>query len=175
MAKKKPKANPDTERVKEVLRIRLDGAQLHDVVEYAKEKKWKLDEAACARLIRRADDLLAKRRDDNEDRVLALRIAQREALFARAVNGADYRTALSILADIARIEGADNGRERKDFLRLAAAQQARIEELEARLESRVTLAIPSGAIRGEKDRPEEVARGTPGTGEGRQTETVEAR
>ena len=41
-AEKKPKSDAAevAKRVEEVLRIRLDGAQFHDVVQYASEKGW---------------------------------------------------------------------------------------------------------------------------------------
>lgn len=47
-------------RVDEVLRIRLDSAQFHDVVEYAKEKGWNVSLRQLARYIRKADELLVR-------------------------------------------------------------------------------------------------------------------
>ncbi len=42
MGEKKPKSDAAevAKRVEEVLRIRLDGAQFHDIVQYAAEKGW---------------------------------------------------------------------------------------------------------------------------------------
>ena len=45
--KKRPAKATNAEialRVEEVLRIRLDGAQFHDIVQYAAEKEWGLKE-----------------------------------------------------------------------------------------------------------------------------------
>jgi hypothetical protein len=141
MAKSKPKTpaktDPDTDRITEVLRIRLDGAQLHDVVDYFAEKKQTITETEAEDLIRQADDLLVQRRDRKRSRVITRHIAQRETLYARAVNAADYRTAASILNDIARLQGLyDRHKDRGDMLRLIAAQHTRIQQLEARLSIR---------------------------------------
>ncbi|HEY2909029.1 MAG TPA: hypothetical protein VGI99_02225 [Gemmataceae bacterium] len=119
-------------RVEEVLRIRLDGAQFHDVVQYSAEKQWDINERQLRNYIRRADELLVKRTDRNRRRVVARHLAQRQALFARAVNAADYRTALAILADEAKLRGLYPEKDLKELVRLAAAQAAKIEELEKR-------------------------------------------
>ena len=110
-------------RVEEVLRIRLDGAQYHDVVQYAAEKGWGLKERQVATYIRRADDLLVERQDKSRKRAIARHLARREALFARCVNAADYRTALAVLTDLAKLQGLyPDSRELKELLRLAAAR-----------------------------------------------------
>ena len=51
----------------------------------------------------------------------------------RAVNSADYRTALAILADEAKLRGLYPEKEVKELVKLATAQGVRIEELERRL------------------------------------------
>src|SRR5688500_8500806 len=106
-AKTSPKAdNAEVlRRVEEVLRIRLDGAQFHDIVQYAAEKGWGLKDRQIRTYIRRADALLVERQDTSRKRVIARHLAQRQALYARAVNAADYRTALAILADEAKLRG----------------------------------------------------------------------
>lgn len=132
----------DPERVKEVLRIRIDGAQLHDVCDYATEKGWGATEAECAALIRAADTLLVKRQDRNRRRILARHIAQREALYARALNGADYGTALRILGEIAKLQGVgDKKAQAAELLALVRAQAERIAELEAMDTGRAVIAI----------------------------------
>lgn len=85
-------------RVVEVLRIRLDGAAFHDMVEFAKEKEWNVSERQCGRYLEKADELLAARQSKNRSRIINLHIARCEALYARSVNSADYRTALAVLA-----------------------------------------------------------------------------
>jgi hypothetical protein len=121
-------------RVEEVLRIRLDGAQFHDVVHFASEKGWGVSDRQVATYIRRADDLLVERQDRSRARTIARRVAQREALFARCINAADYRTALAILTDLDKLRGLYPEKELKELVRLAAAQAGRLRELEARLD-----------------------------------------
>ena len=123
-------------RVEAVLRIRLDGAQHHDIVAYAEEQKWGVSDRQMRTYIRRADALLVERRDTNRRRLVARHCAQREALFARAVNGADYRTALAIVDSLAKLQGLfTDSRDLKELARLAASQGARLIELEKRLEA----------------------------------------
>ena len=134
--KKKPKADAAAValRVEEVLRIRLDGAQFHDVVQYAAEKGWELQERQIRTYIQRADALLIERQDKGRQAVVARHLAQRQALYARAVNAADYRTALAILADEAKLRGLyASDRELRELGKLAAEQGERIRELEGRL------------------------------------------
>ena len=92
-------------RVEEVLLIRLDGAQFHDVVQYAAEKRWGIHERQIREYISRADDLLVERLEADRRRLIALHVARRESLYARAVNGADYRTALAVLSDLDKLRG----------------------------------------------------------------------
>ena len=119
---KKPRG-PDPEllafvaaRVDVVLRLRLDGAQLHDVLGFANDAgaeadlarggpPWGIDEAAAWALIGRADDLLVARAHVTHERAAALAIAQRDALYARAVNAGDYPAALAVLKDKAQLLG----------------------------------------------------------------------
>ena len=114
------------ERVAEVLRIRLDGAAFHDVVAYAKEKGWNVSERQCGRYLAQADDLLVDRRDKSRKRTIALHIARRESLYARAVNAADYRTALAVLDSTAKMQNLfASERELKD---LNAALKEKVRE-----------------------------------------------
>lgn len=137
MAKKQKKKSEEATvalRVGEVLRIRLDGAQYHDVVQYAavQTPPWDLKERQIREYIRRADNLLVERQDRNRRRVVARQLAQRQALFARAVNAADYRTALAIIDSEAKLRGLYPEKDLKELVKLAAAQGQRIEELERR-------------------------------------------
>ncbi len=131
--KKKSDTAEVAKRVEEVLRIRLDGAQYHDVLQYAAENKWDLKERQLREYMARADELLVERQDKSRKKVLARHFAQRMSLYARAVNGADYRTALAILDSDAKLRGLFPERELKALVKLAAAQGTRIEELERRL------------------------------------------
>ena len=137
MGEKKPKSDAAevARRVEEVLRIRLDGAQFHDVVQYAAEKEWGLKERQVRTYIQRADEKLVERQDKNRRRLVARHVAQRESLFARAVNGADYRTALAVIDSLAKMQGLFVApSDVKELARLAATQGARLVELEKRLE-----------------------------------------
>ena len=135
MAKKrKPKSEAATVaiRVEEVLRIRLDGAQFHDVVHFAAEKKWSLCERQLRTYIRRADELLVERQDRSRRRVMARHLAQRQVLFARAVSGADYKTALSVLDSEAKLRGLYPEKDIRELVKLAATQAQKLDELERR-------------------------------------------
>lgn len=123
-------------RVEDVLRIRLDGAQFHDVVQYAAENGWAVHDRQIRTYIQRADALLVERQDRNRRRLIARHIAQRESLFARAVNAADLRTALAVADSLAKLQGLfTDPRDVKELARLAASQGARLVELEKRLEA----------------------------------------
>jgi hypothetical protein len=86
-------------RVDAILRIKLDGAQYHDILDYAREQGWDVCTRTLHRYCRQADALLAARLEKDRDRLFAKALAQREALFARAVNAGDFSTAARILAD----------------------------------------------------------------------------
>src|SRR5688500_12318067 len=109
-------------RVDEVLRIRLDGAQFHDIVQYASVNGWGVTERQLWTYIRKADDLLVERQDRGRRKVVARHLAQRQALYARALNAADHRTALAVLADEAKLRGLYPDRDLRELHRLAAAQ-----------------------------------------------------
>jgi hypothetical protein len=70
--------------------------------------------------------------------VVARHLAQRQALYARALNAADHRTALAVLADEAKLRGLYPDRDLRDLLKLAAALGLRVDDLERRLRDRST-------------------------------------
>jgi hypothetical protein len=161
---KKKRAKADTaeaaKRVDEVLRIRLDGAQFHDIVQYAAEKGWGLKDRQIRTYIQRADALLVERQDKSRKQVIARHLAQRQALYARAVNAADYRTALAILADDAKLRGLyTSDSEFKELCKLAAEQGRRIQELEGRLDATQRTAVTDP---GERPTAGAAGRGQPG-------------
>lgn len=92
------------QRVEEVLAIRLDGAQLHDIRRYASENGWGVSDRQLERYIEKADQLLVERRQRKWKRLTALHVARREALYARALQAADFRTALAVLQDMAKLQ-----------------------------------------------------------------------
>lgn len=93
------------QRVEAVLRIRLDGAQFHDIRDYASapEQNWGVSDSQLKRYVQASDKLLAERQEWNRGRHLARHLAQRQTLYARAVNAADFRTALAVLRDEAEL------------------------------------------------------------------------
>lgn len=134
MAKERADALEVAKRVEEVLRIRLDGAQHHDVLEYAASKGWNVTDRQVRNYLARADALLVKRRESSRKKLLARHCAQRESLFARAVNAADLRTALAVVDSLAKLQGLfTDARDLRELARLAASQGARVLELERRL------------------------------------------
>lgn len=92
------------QRVEEVLAIRLDGAQLPNIRRYASENGWGVSDRQLERYIEKADKLLVEHRQKKWSRMKALHLARRESLYARSLQAADYRTALAVLQDMAKLE-----------------------------------------------------------------------
>ena len=134
MARKKKKSEAATValRVEEILRLRIDGAEFHDLVQYASEKRWGISERQLRTYIRRADELLVERLDRNRRRVVARHLVQRQALYARALNAADYRTSLAILDSEAKLRSLYPEKGVAELVKLAAAQAQKLDELERR-------------------------------------------
>lgn len=122
-SKKKGKTNKATaiqtrQRIDEVLRIRLDGAESWDVREYVREKEkepgsvWFLSDGEAPmsdthiwRYISWAGDALAESNEKSRKRLRERHLAQRRNLYAKATTAGDYRTALAVLADEAKLLG----------------------------------------------------------------------
>src|SRR5262245_15773253 len=105
-------------RVEDVLRIRLDGAEGWDVRQYVAEKEqageqpWKVEEGGkplserqIRRYVEQADRLLEESCRTSRKKLLRRHLARRRALYARAVNSGDLRTALAALRDEAELLG----------------------------------------------------------------------
>jgi hypothetical protein len=115
-----------------VLRAILDGAQFHDIVQFSSEQEWNVTDRQLHKYIARANELLAERRDKNRKQLITRRLAQREALFARAVNAADLRTALAILDSADKMRGLfPSDRDVREMAKTILDQERRIRELEA--------------------------------------------
>lgn len=141
----KPKKSENAEialRIEEVLRLRIDGAQFHDIVQYGAEtpeagatgsrRPWNVNGRQIRNYIRRADELLVERQDKSRKQLIARRFAQREALYARAINAADLRTALAVLDSADKLRGLfASDRDTKELIKLVVEQERRIKELEA--------------------------------------------
>jgi hypothetical protein len=105
------------QRVDELVRIRLDGAQWWDVREYVREKEqedgspWKLanrqkplSDGQLRRYVQRADALILGSVKEKRSRAVRRHLAQRRNLYAKAVNAGDIRTALAVAQDEARLQ-----------------------------------------------------------------------
>jgi hypothetical protein len=131
-------------RVEEILRIRLDGAEWWDVRQFVTEKQeaglppWAIPEGGkpvserqLYRYMRAADRMVRESLADTRPKVIRDHIAKRRALYARAVRAGDFRSALSILDSLAKLQGLFPDPAR-DLLREVEALRKQIEEAEAR-------------------------------------------
>lgn len=92
-------------RVAEVLRLRLDGAALHDIRDFAGQNGWQLSDSMLKKLIGKADALLKECQERKVSRLRALTAARMTTLYARALQAADFRTALACLEAEAKLLG----------------------------------------------------------------------
>jgi hypothetical protein len=93
------------QRVEAILEIRLAGAEFADIRKYATENGWPLSDSQLWRYIRKSDDILAHTLEQDRQKLLNRHLAQRHALYARAMSVSDYRTALAVLRDQAELQG----------------------------------------------------------------------
>ncbi|HYH64644.1 MAG TPA: hypothetical protein VD866_08120 [Urbifossiella sp.] len=130
------------ERVEMVLRVRLDGAQFHDVRGFANDTDadgkadaarggpaWNVTDDDVWQLIDRADALTVSRAEQNRARAYAMAVARREALYARALSAGDYSAALACLRDIAQLQGTYP--KVAELVKVIKEQAATLTELEA--------------------------------------------
>lgn len=118
------------QRVEEILRIRLDGAAFADIRDCAVQNGWGLSDSQLKKLIQKSDALLKERHERGVSRTFRLHIARRESLYARSAASADFRTALAVLSDMAKVEGLYFGE--KEWRELTKGlQEARADITEA--------------------------------------------
>ena len=91
-------------RVDEVLNARLNGAEFHDLKAYAAEKGWNVCDRMIWNYIARSDKILEEGFEKSRKKLLRRHIAQRRALYMRALEDGDTRTALAILGDEAQLQ-----------------------------------------------------------------------
>src|SRR5690349_4417564 len=91
-------------RVEEILKIRLAGAEFHDILQYAAENHWNVGERQLWTYIQKSDQRLAETLEKDRAKIFNRHVAQRRALFARTTAVADYRTALAVLKDEAQLQ-----------------------------------------------------------------------
>jgi hypothetical protein len=95
------------QRVEAVFKMRLGGAELHDLREFADapEQQWNVSDTQLRRYISAADKLMKERIDAKADHLLSRHLLQRRALYAHALGAGDFATALRVLQDEAKLEG----------------------------------------------------------------------
>lgn len=96
---------PNQQRINEVLEMRLAGAQFHDIVAHAQEQGWEATDAEIRSYIDAGSAAIADQMETTRDGIIARHLAQRKRIYAKAVQGGDYRVALSILQDEANLLG----------------------------------------------------------------------
>lgn len=92
-------------RTAEVLRLILAGGEFEDIRQYASAQGWKLSERQLRRYQESAHEKLAETIYRDQRQLLGRHLAQRRALYARAIKTSDVRTALNVLRDEANLEG----------------------------------------------------------------------
>jgi hypothetical protein len=94
-------------RVEEVFKLRLGGAEFADIVQYASapEQNWGVSERQLWNYVHAADQLVKDRFDARAEHLLNRHLLQRRTLYAHAMGAGDYRTALAVLQDEAKLEG----------------------------------------------------------------------
>jgi uncharacterized Zn finger protein len=92
-------------RVEEVLHARLNGAEFHDLQALAVEKEWQVSDSQLWRYVQAADQRIEKTFEPDRQKIFRRHVLQRRALYARALQDGDYRTALAVLRDEAELHG----------------------------------------------------------------------
>lgn len=105
-------------RVEEILRIRLDGAQGWDVLEYVRarekepESNWFVSEgkkplcdSSIWRYLQLADKLMLESHESSLKKIRRRHLVQRRHLYARAITVGDLGTAARVLKDEAELMG----------------------------------------------------------------------
>jgi len=96
-----------SQRVEEILRLRIDGANFANIRDFANqpEQAWGVSDSQLKRYIQKSDELLRERTERGRGKITRIHLARRETLFARAVQLADIRTALAVLDSDAKLRG----------------------------------------------------------------------
>ena len=94
-------------RVEEILAIRLQGAEFTDIRQYASEQEppWNVSDRQLWRYIQAGDRILADTIEKDRTRLFNRHIAQRRALYAKAIQAGDFRASLAIVQDEATLQG----------------------------------------------------------------------
>jgi hypothetical protein len=95
------------QRVEKICELRLGGAEFADIVQYAAapEQSWGVSGRQIWNYIAAADRRIKARFDARAEHLLARHLLQRRNLYAHAMGAGDFRTALAVLQDEAKLEG----------------------------------------------------------------------
>jgi len=91
------------ERLTIVYKLVLLGAEHQDLCEHAREAQWGIGPAQVRRYQAHALKKMARMQEKNRDKNFARHVQQRRALYARAMEAGDWRTALAIARDEAEL------------------------------------------------------------------------
>jgi hypothetical protein len=144
------------QRVEEIFRLRLGGAEFHDIREYADatadqegkpRQPWGVSDTQLRRYIAKADALCKERFDAHAPYLLNRHLLQRRRLFAHAMEVGDYKTAHAVLKDEADLEGLYQ-RHEKPERPLEAFLASLPPEIARALRAALAAAIPGGGPQG---------------------------
>jgi hypothetical protein len=99
------KEQKSRDRVEEIIRLRIGGAELQQIMEYAKNNAWNVGKRRLQYLMKEADDILARQVEKNRPRLIGLALQRRMDLYRQCLEAKDRRTALSVLRDLAQLFG----------------------------------------------------------------------
>lgn len=93
-----------------MFKLLLLGAEFHDLREYADsenaesgKKPWGICDGQLRRYMTQAHDLIEERSKIGRDRAFSRHLLQRRAIYARAIESGDWRSALSVAQDEAKL------------------------------------------------------------------------
>jgi hypothetical protein len=97
------------QRIRQILDLRLNGAELADILHYASspangEPPWGVTERQIQTYVARADALCSEVFDAQSKHLLSRHLLQRRRLYLRAMAQGDYRLAVLVLQDEAKLE-----------------------------------------------------------------------
>lgn len=93
------------ERLYQIYKLRLHGKEFPDLCKYAEENNWGISRQTLWRYISDADRMCDKYFAKKASNLLSRHVMQRRLLLDKCLAGEDYRTALEVLKDEARLAG----------------------------------------------------------------------
>jgi hypothetical protein len=114
-----PKAGAERtrQRVRDIIKLRLAGAELDEILQFAKENAWGVGRRAVQYLMQAADRQLARRFNRDTKAMVAQHATMRMQIYRTALADGDGKLALSVLKDLDALLG------------LYAAKGVRIEDM----------------------------------------------